>query len=317
MHIGLSRPPTPPHPMPDVDGALVARLAEECGFESIFYGEHPITPVGDPGQSVHSHGVPFFQDTLVMLARASAVTSRIRLGAGVFLIPIHQPVMFAKHLASLDFYSGGRLIVGAGVGWSRVEIEVMGGNFDRRWGQTREAIEVMKALWTQDIAEYHGEFFDVPPVRLFPKPATKPWPPVLLPGPMLKAMISGDEGGEDLESEDMLRSFRRIVRFADGWLPARMGTAAMRSGPPVIAQGRRILTRLCEEAGRDPAELQTTVLLRTQVHDGDLEWPELVSRDVLRRYQDVGVERCIVTIPTLTGEDHARQVVERMAQALL
>lgn len=317
MHIGLSRPPTPPHPIPDVDGAVVALLAEECGFESIFYGEHPITPVGDPGQSVHSKGVPFFQDTLVMLARASAVTSRIRLGAGVFLIPIHQPVMFAKHLASLDFYSGGRLIIGAGVGWSRVEIEVMGGNFDRRWGQTREAIEVMKALWTHEVAEYRGEFFNVPPVSLFPKPASKPWPPFLLPGPMLRAMISGEEGGEDLESEEILRSFRRIVRFADGWLPARMGNEAMRSGPPVIARGRRILARLCNEAGRDPAELQTTVLLRTQVHDGDLAWPELVSRDVLRAYEDVGVERVIVTIPTITGEAHAREVVERMAEALL
>jgi probable F420-dependent oxidoreductase len=317
MHIGLSRPPTPPHPLPDVDGALVARLAEEHGFEAIFYGEHPITPVGDPGQSVHSKGVPFFQDTLVMLARASAVTSRITLGAGVFLIPIHQPVMFAKHLASLDYYSGGRLVIGAGVGWSRVEIEVMGGNFDRRWGQTREAIEVMKALWTQDVAEYHGEFFDVPPVSLYPKPASKPWPPFLLPGPMLKAMITGEEGGEQLDSEEFLRSFRRIARFADGWFPARMGPAAMRSGPPVIAEGRRILARLCEEAGRNPSELQTTVLLRTQVHDGDLIWPELVSRDVLRAYEDVGVERCVVTIPTITSEEHAREVVERMAEALL
>lgn len=317
MHIGLSRPPTPPHPIPDVDGAVVARVAEECGFESIFYGEHPITPVGDPGQSVHSLGVPFFQDTLVMLARASAVTSRIKLGAGVFLIPIHQPVMFAKHLASLDFYSGGRLIIGAGVGWSRVEIEVMGGNFDRRWAQTREAIEVMQRLWTDEVAEYHGEFFDVPPVTLYPKPASKPWPPFLLPGPQLQAMISGEDGGEILDTEPYLTAFRRIVRYADGWLPARMGTDAMKSGPPVIAEGRRILKRLCEEAGRDPAQLQTTVLLRTQIHDGDMNWPELVGRDVLKRYEDIGVERCIVTIPTLTDEDKVRTVVERMATELL
>src|SRR4051812_49736767 len=87
MHIGISRPPTPPHPTPDVDGAAVAVVAEELGFESIFYGEHPIRPVDQPGQGVHADGIPFFQDTIVMLSRASAVTTRIKLGGGVFWYP--------------------------------------------------------------------------------------------------------------------------------------------------------------------------------------------------------------------------------------
>lgn len=134
---------------------------------------------------------------------------------------------------------------------------------------------------------------------------------------MLKAMISGEEGGEVLDAPEYLPSFKRIVRHADGWYPARMGTAAMKSGPPVIAQGRHLLNRLCEETGRDPAALQTTVLLRTQIHDGDLTWPDLVGRDVLRAYEDVGVERCVITIPTITSEGHATEVVERMAEALL
>src|SRR3979411_2465550 len=130
MHIGVSRPPTPEYPVPDVDGALVAKHAERIGFESVFYGEPPIRPLNDPGRSVHAAGVPFFQDTLVMLARASAMTTTLKVGAGVFLMPEHNPVLFAKQLASLDHYSGGRLIVGAGVGWSRTECELLGGNFD-------------------------------------------------------------------------------------------------------------------------------------------------------------------------------------------
>ena len=310
MHIGLSRPPTPPHPLPDVDGALVAKIAEELGFESIFYGEHPITPVNDAGHSVHSSGVPFFQDTLVALARISGATTRIKIGSGIFLIPLHHPVMLAKQLASLDFYSGGRLIIGAGFGWSRIECEAMGGNFDKRFGQGREAIQLMKLLWSQDVTEFHGEFFDLAPVMLGPKPATKPWPPVLLPGPPL-------DTGEPWDSPRLLPALKRIVAYADGWIPARMGNEQMRNGPPLLVGARHMLDRLCEEAGRNPRELQTTVLLRTEIHDGDLTWPELVSRDVLRSYADIGIERVIVTIPTITDAAHAREVLNRMADALL
>jgi len=288
----------------------VAQIAEELGFESIFYGEHPVTPVGDPGNSVHSKGVPFFQDTLVALARASAVTRKIKLGGGVFLMPLHQPVLFAKQLATLDFYSGGRLIVGAGAGWSRVQCEVMGGNFDRRWAQTREAIQVMKMLWTQDVAEFRGEFFNVAPISIYPKPVSKQGPPVLLPGPP-------NEADDSLESPQWLRAFKRIVSYADGWYPGRMGNAGMEAGPDIIVRGRKILERLCKEAGRDPRELQISVLLRTEIHDGDLTWPELVGKDVLRRYADVGVERVVITIPTLTSSENAREVMTRMADAIL
>jgi probable F420-dependent oxidoreductase len=310
MHIGLSRPPTPPHPATDIDGAAVAIAAEEAGFESLFYGEHPISPAGGEGHSVHSAGVPYFQDTLVMLARASAVTRRIRLGSAVFLIPAHHPVLFAKQLASLDAYSGGRIIVGAGVGWSRIECEATGGNFDRHWGQAREAIQLMKRLWSDDVAEFHGEFFDVPPVRLYPKPARAGGPPVLLPGPPFDA-------AEPMDSPRLLAAFRRIAAYADGWLPGIVGLESMARGPQMIVEGRKVLARLCEEAGRDPRTLQVTALLRTEVHDGDPAWPELVSRDVLRRYEDVGVERAVITIPTVLSESHAREVVMRVAEAVL
>jgi probable F420-dependent oxidoreductase len=310
MHIGLSRPPTPPPPLPDVDAAHIAKIAEKLGFESIFYGEHPITPVDGERQSVHSHGVPFFQDTLVALARMSAATSTIRIGSGVFLLPLHQPVMLAKQLASLDFYSGGRLILGIGFGWSRIECEAMGGNFDRRFGQAREAVEVMKRMWSRDVASFEGEFYKIAPVMMAPKPLQKPWPPVLLPGPALH-----DGGLPDAERHRA--SFQRIVDYADGWIPGFVGTASMEGGLAVITEGRKILAGLCAEKGRDPAELQTTVLLRTEVHDGDTAWPELASRDLIRRYEDLAVERVIVTIPTVTSEDHAREVLERMAEHLL
>jgi hypothetical protein len=85
----------------------------------------------------------------------------------------------------------------------------------------------------------------------------------------------------------------------------------------MIVAGRKVLARLCEEAGRDPNTLQVTALLRTEIHDGDLSWPELVSKDVLRRYEDIGVERAVITLPTVTSESHARDVVFRVADAVL
>ena len=299
MHIGISRPPTPPHPVPDVDGAVVARIAEELGFESIFYGEHPIRPVGDPGHGVHVDGVPFFQDTIVMLARASAVTNRIKLGAGVFLVPEHNPVLFAKQLASIDHYSGGRLIVGAGVGWSRVECELLGGDFDRRWAQTRESIQLMKRLWTEETVEHHGDFFDVPAVQLFPQPINQPPPPVLL----------GASASE--------RTFRRIVEYADGWLPAFVTRESIESAPDFLESNRRVLDRMAFEAGRDPATLQITAILRGPQSKGDVQPDQRVDRALLRRLADVGIERVAVSMSTITSPEGAREVLTRIAEQLL
>jgi len=310
MHIGISRPPPPPEPWHDVDGALVARTAEALGFESVFYGEHPIRPVTGGTHQVHGAEIPYFQDTMVMLARASAVTTKIKLGSAVFLVPVHHPILFAKQLASIDFYSGGRLIIGAGVGWSRIECEVMGGNFDRRWGQTKEAIQIMRKLWTEEVVEFHGEIYDVPPIGLAPKPKTTPWPPILLPGPSLDA-------GEPMDSPRRKTAFKRIVQLGDGWIPFLAGMDQMKSGVKDIAEGRKVMNRLCEEAGRNPEELQTTVILRTEIQDGDLRWPELVSKETLRRYEDIGVERCLVTVPTITDDSKVDDVLERVAKAIL
>ena len=310
MHIGLSRPPTPPFPTPDIDAALVAKIVEELGFESVFYGEHPVTSISAGGMGPHAHGVPFFQDTLVAIARASAVTTRLKIGSGVFLVPLHTPVMLAKQIASLDFYSGGRIIVGAGFGWSRDECRACGGNFERRFSQGCEALQIMRMLWTQDATEFHGEFYDVPPIQLLPKPVSKPMPPVLLPGPPFNVE-------EPWDSPRFERVYKRIVTYADGWIPAFVGNERMRVGPQRLTEGLKLMGRLCEDAGRDPKALQTTVLLRTDIIDGDLSWPELVSRDVLKTYEDIGTERVIVTIPTIVSDEHAREVLERMAEALL
>ena len=96
-------------------------------------------------------------------ARVSGTTTRLKLGTGITLVPERNPLLLAKEISTLDLFSGGRFLFGIGTGWHREETTIMGGDFDHRWTQTREAILVMKELWTKTEAEYHGKYYDFPP----------------------------------------------------------------------------------------------------------------------------------------------------------
>lgn len=288
MKIGLSRPiSSPPFPHPDVDMALIARHAEGLGFDHIYYGEHPIRPLDDPGRGVHSHGVPLYQDTLVGLSRISGMTSNIKFGGGVFLMPEHNPIAFAKQLASLDLYSGGRLIVGLGTGWSEVEITLLGGRFDRRWDQMKEAVTIMKALWTQDNVSYDGEFWQVPPVLCYPQPAQKPHPPIML-GGMHERLID------------------RIVDYADGWLAAFVTPETLAMGPDTIRDWRNKLNKKAIDNGRDPESIGIFAIV-----DGD------VTRDLVKRFEDASLERLAITIPPIKSADEGYNALDQIAKNLL
>ena len=123
-----------------------------------------------------------FTDPFIALARASAVTETLKLGTGIVLVPERNPLVMAKEISALDLFSGGRFLFGIGAGWHREETEIMGGDFDHRWTQVRESVQVMKKLWTLEEAEHHGTYYDFPPVKCYPKPAQKPHPPVILGG---------------------------------------------------------------------------------------------------------------------------------------
>src|SRR5919109_55964 len=148
MNIGTSVP----LPAYTIDPAFMAKRAEELGFESIWYAEHPAVPVHSDSPFPLTGGeIPWtyshFTDPYIALARASGVTRTIKLGTGITLVPERNPLLLAKEIASLDRFSGGRFLFGIGTGWLREETKLMGGDFEHRWTQTREAIEVMKALW--------------------------------------------------------------------------------------------------------------------------------------------------------------------------
>src|SRR5262249_10876130 len=221
------------------DPAVVAKKAEELGFASFWVPEHAILPVhyssrypASPDGRIPA-AVGVIADPFVALARASAATSTIQLGTGVCLIPERNPLLLAKEIATLDHYSGGRFLFGIGAGWLKEETEIMGGDFAHRWTQTRDAILAMKELWTKDESEYHGRYYNFPPVRSFPKPAAKPHPPVLL-------------GGSSKYV------FKRIIDWGDGWLP----TGGSIEG---IQRGCASLNELAQKAGRDPRALNIIV----------------------------------------------------------
>jgi probable F420-dependent oxidoreductase len=290
MLIGLNRPINPPvYPVPDIDAAIIAQHAEALGFESIFYGEHPIRPLEEAGMTVGSYsgGVPLFQDTLVALARASAVTSRIKIGSAVFNMPEHNPVLFAKQIASLDLYSKGRVVLGLSVGWSEIEVTLLGGDFARRWEQTRESILIMQALWTQERVEMKGEFYDVPPVFCYPQPASKPWPPILI-------------------GSRHANAFPRIVEYADGWMPAFVRADTMALGPGAVREGRRKLDEAAKTAGRDPTGLHIAAIIKDDA-----------TPDDLKRFEDASCDRVLISLPAVQTEAEAREVLDRLAQRVL
>ena len=149
-----------------VDVAVLAKKAESLGFESFWLPEHTIVPVhtntkyaGTADGSIPP-SMADMGDPLIGLARASAVTEKIKLGTAISLVPEHNPLIQAKQIATLDRLSNGRFIFGIGAGWLAEETEIMGGDFEHRWGQTREAILAMKELWTKGEAEIVLAFAD-------------------------------------------------------------------------------------------------------------------------------------------------------------
>jgi probable F420-dependent oxidoreductase len=280
MEIGVSTFPTDY----SIDIAVLARRAEELGFDSLWVPEHAILPVGAktpwPGsaEGVMPKEYADIADPFVALGRASAVTTGLKLGTAIVLVPERNPLVLAKEVATLDMYSGGRFIMGIGAGWLREESDIMGVDFDHRWTQTKEAVLAMKELWTKTESEYHGKYYDFPPVYSFPRPVQRPHPPVLLGG--------------------MARNvFKRIAEWGDGWIPNRVT-------PEEVAAGRAKLDELATVAGRDPASIPISVF-------GQQPDPGLVER-----FFDAGAARVTVRLPVM-GERESLVELERMASLLL
>jgi probable F420-dependent oxidoreductase len=245
-----------------------AQTAEEAGFESVWVPEHLVLPVEMSGSPHTGHAEPPIPpsmpafDVWVMLAMVAAQTSTIRLGTYVYNIGLRHPFVTARAVATLDLFSGGRVEFGIGASWCKEEWDAVGLDFSTRGRRVDETIEICRRLWTDDVIEHHGEFFDFQPVMFNPKPAQSPIP----------IIVGGDTPA----------AMRRTAKYGDGWIP--MNHSLEDLGPDIAR-----IKELRKAAGRDE---HFTVTFAGRV----------ASADDLQRYRDAGVGRVLCTPFTSSRE---------------
>jgi probable F420-dependent oxidoreductase len=184
-----------------LDPGNIARLAEERGHDALYFPEHTHIPRGTqhPRGELARHYAHTY-DLFVAVTAALAATTRLRVGSGICLIIQRDPITTAKEVASVDHLSGGRFEFGIGAGWNRPEIAHHGVDPRTRFRVMQERVEAMKEIWTRDDASYHGQFVDFEGVQSWPKPAQRPYPPVLV----------GGAGPTVLD---------RVLAYGDAWIP--------------------------------------------------------------------------------------------------
>jgi probable F420-dependent oxidoreductase len=205
----------------------LAKAAEERGFESLWIPEHSHIPL----DSTYPGGVPIPKDygntfdPFVALSIAAAATSTIRLGTGICLVIERDAIQTAKAVATLDLISDGRFEFGIGAGWNQKEMENHGTVYSTRFAKMKDQILAMRTIWSEEEAEYHGDFVNFEPMWSWPKPVQKPCPPIIL-------------GGESIHT------LRRVVDYCDGWLPRARD-------PEEVLKGMDTLKSLASEAERE------------------------------------------------------------------
>jgi len=274
MKLGFSLPMAGPWATPQ-NQILVAQRAEALGYHSLWVFQrmlYPIKPQNDypplPGQP-WPKSFERVMDPLVSLAFVAAVTSRIRLGTSVLIMPYYTPVMLAKQLATLDIVSGGRLDVGLGLGWSKDEFDAVGVSYHHRGKRADEFLRCLKAIWTEDPVEFKGEFYSVPRARVEPRPLQRPHPPITI----------GGYGPTVI---------RRAVTY-DGF---NGGNVPLGQVAPLVKE----IKAAAEAAGRDPATLQIVSRGSFQLHatpkgpDRRPLWGSLAEiRQDVERYAEAGL----------------------------
>ena len=261
-----------------IQPAELARAVEEHGFESLWVTEHTHIPASRqspwpggpnlPQEYWHTH------DPFVALAAAAAVTTRIRLGTGILLVPEHDPIVAAKSIASLDRVSNGRLVVGIGAGWNAEEMANHGVAFADRWKVTRERVEAWRTIWTEEEASYHGKYVDFDRIWSYPKPVQPGGPPVLL-------------------GAQTPWGYQRVIDYCDGWMPI--------FGRSDLGEGLQHLRTLADKAGRDMRTIQLAVF---GARDSEKGVGTLIEQ---------GFQRIVLGLPAAPAAE-VLPVIERYAQ---
>ena len=242
----------------------LARELEARGFESLFVPEHTHIPTSRkspfPGGGELPKQYSHTLDPFVSLSYAAAVTKSLKVGTGICLVPQRDPIVTAKSIASLDVMSNGRFVFGMGGGWNVEEMEDHGATYKTRFAMMKEHVLAMKAFWTDEEAEFHGEFVNFDKAWAYPKPVQTPHPPLLM-------------GGETDYT------LKRVIDYCDGWFPRGRG-----GFDP--AENLARLKHMADEAGRDMSSLQVSV------------FGAPADAQTLENYAQAGIDRAILGLPS-------------------
>ncbi|HCO02598.1 MAG TPA: LLM class F420-dependent oxidoreductase [Actinobacteria bacterium] len=275
-------------PWADAERAVaLATAAEELGYESLWTVEHVVVPSGyessypysKSGKMPGGEDVPV-PDPLIWLAYVAAATRAITLATGILILPQRNPVILAKEAATLDVLSGGRFVLGVGVGWLEEEFDVLGVPFERRGARADEYVAAMRSLWSasEEGATFQGEFASFERAKLYPKPTRETGVPIVIGG----------------HSE---ASARRAGRIGDGFFPAKGDLAHL----------FEVARQAAKEAGRDPDKLELTAGGRPSLEEAE-------------RLRDLGVHRITLPPFGSDGESvrgyleqYREQVIDKLA----
>lgn len=253
--------------------ARTAQRAEELGFESVWTFEHVIVPLDYESKYPYSNSgkmgaapeTPFI-DPLIALTAVAASTKQIRLGTGVNILSQTNPLLMAKQVASIDYLSGGRMMLGVGIGWLEEEFDAMGVPFKRRGARFDDYVQAMRKVWSGETVEHGSEFLSWHGFKSYPVPVQKPLP----------VIMGGAKG----------KIYERIARYGDGWFvpsgnPADLGAKLAELKAACAAEGRRF------------EEIEITCM-----------WPGVGGVDGARALAEAGVHRVVMPLQAF-GADQA------------
>jgi probable F420-dependent oxidoreductase len=274
------------HPAP------LAKELEERGFESMWVPEHSHIPVSRRSPFVGGGDLPtgylHMMSPFVSLAAASAVTERLVLGTAVSLLLEHDLVDLATQTSTLDVISGGRLLLGVGVGWNEEELATHRPElpFRSRYGAARERVAALRTLWRDEVPAVAGRWERVEPSWVYPKPPNGAIP-----------IVSGSWGPLGL---------RHAAEYADQWMPVD-NLLVGDEGRPDVAGGVEQFRRLVAEAGRDPDTVPVSLVLFSRPTPARIE-----------RYTALGIHRMVVSAPTgeLVDADFTRRDLDSVAEVI-
>lgn len=250
----------------------LAREVEARGLESLWFPEHSHIPTSRATPWGGREGAPPMpeqywraHDQFIALAAAAAVTSKIRLGTGITLVAQRDPIWLAKEVASLDVISNGRFELGIGYGWCVEEMRNHGLDYKKRRAVLREHMLLMRALWSEDEASFHGQYVQLEKSWAWPKPIQKPFPPIVMGGAAGPATAA------------------HVAEFCSGWMPL--------GGAYEVASGLREIEAACAKIGRDPASLSFGMF-----------YSRPVPAEALKKHGGMGATRGILPLPSADRE---------------